>query len=153
MVMAELTEMTEEDKVRVWMKGTVKLEQYTQILIDNGYDNMESIIDITMDDLQQMGVEKIGHKRKIYKNAQKLANINESQAIKPIYHHQIKQKDQEIAPSSYSIWKCKICDTENIESSLLCTLCGVKRNFVPSSDNEGSNVECGTIECGTITAQ
>ena len=64
--------MSKVDEVKKWMKETVDLEQYTDLLINNGYDDMESISDLTMNELKDIGVEKIGHRKKIFKHAQNI---------------------------------------------------------------------------------
>ena len=69
-------QLTEEEKVRLWMENDVKLSQYTDILIDNGYDEMECIVDITMNELEDIGIDKIGHRKKIFKYSQKLKRNN-----------------------------------------------------------------------------
>ncbi len=72
---------SEMDKVRIWMNDIVKLPQYSEIIIQNGYDDMESVADIILEDLCSMGVEKIGHRRKIIKNAKKLKEKKNMQQI------------------------------------------------------------------------
>ena len=47
----------------------VKLPQYFDILIENGYDDLESVGDVTMEELSQIGIDKIGHRKKILKHA------------------------------------------------------------------------------------
>ena len=44
----------------------MKLEQYVVSFMDDGWDNMKTIIKtITEDDLREMGINKTGHRRKI----------------------------------------------------------------------------------------
>eukprot|EP01084_Bolivina_argentea_P103441 185276_1 len=126
------------------MKETVKLNIYSQLLIDNGFDSMETIIDLTMEELIQLGIDKMGHRKKIYKHIQLLKNKNKSkQIIKPIYYPQIQQQQQPIASPAYSSninnWKCPMCDTNNLNCSYLCKLCGLKRNYM-NNEIEGPNV-------------
>eukprot|EP01083_Nonionella_stella_P162169 532143_1 len=98
----------------LWLKNTVGLEQYYNVLMRNGYDDMDSMINITLDDLQVMGVDKIGHRRKIYKNAQMTA----------------------------CAWVCSNarCRNQNIQSASVCALCDKERNFSNQSEVEGPNV-------------
>eukprot|EP01083_Nonionella_stella_P058969 154356_1 len=65
-------EMKDTEKVRLWLKDEVKLPQYFDLLINDGYDDLEMIADITVDELVKMGVDKSGHRKKIIKYAQKL---------------------------------------------------------------------------------
>ena len=66
--------ISEDDKVKLWLKEDVKLPQYIDILIKNGYDDMECIQHITLDEMQQIGIDKMGHRHKILRYAQKLKN-------------------------------------------------------------------------------
>lgn len=38
----------------------IGLSQYHQILVQNGYENIEFITDITWEDLQEIGITKLG---------------------------------------------------------------------------------------------
>jgi len=53
----------------LWLTEIVRLRIYYDLLIKNGYDDMESIRDITEDDLIHIGVKKLGHRKKIIKYA------------------------------------------------------------------------------------
>ena len=53
------------EAVRVWMKEVVELEQYSDLLIRNGYDNMKAIAAVKNSDLQRIGVDLIGHRKQI----------------------------------------------------------------------------------------
>ena len=55
-----------------WLKDTVKLPKYYGLLIDQGFDDLESVEDLTMDDLKQIGIDKLGHQKRIIKYAQQL---------------------------------------------------------------------------------
>ena len=61
-------EAAEELKLKKWMESEVKLPQYFELLIENGFEDMESIKDITMDHLRDMGIDKIGHRLKFMKS-------------------------------------------------------------------------------------
>eukprot|EP01084_Bolivina_argentea_P262209 443362_1 len=64
--------LSEQEKVEKWFNEIIKLPQYSKIFIEQGFDSLDSIIDITKDDLIGMGIEKIGHQRKIIKNASQI---------------------------------------------------------------------------------
>ena len=66
-------ELDGQEKMQKWLKETVKLPQYYQLLVQQGFDDLESIADITKDDLISMGIDKVGHQRKILKNSQQLS--------------------------------------------------------------------------------
>eukprot|EP01084_Bolivina_argentea_P021004 39011_1 len=50
---------SEAEKLRAWLKDTVKLEQYFDMFIENGFDNLEAIKMVTMDVLNMIGIDKI----------------------------------------------------------------------------------------------
>eukprot|EP01084_Bolivina_argentea_P051116 94009_1 len=58
--------------VYVWLKDKVKLPQYYGVLIDNGFDSFESIMEIEMNDLIQIGIHKLGHRKLILKHVRSL---------------------------------------------------------------------------------
>ena len=54
--------------VKAWLKDKVKLPQYTDIFLQNGFDDMMVIKELTIDDLKEMDTKnkiKLGHKKKI----------------------------------------------------------------------------------------
>ena len=65
----EKEELNDKEKVQKWLEEQVKLPQYFELFIQQGFDDLDSIKDITKDDLNEMGVDKVGHQRKILKNA------------------------------------------------------------------------------------
>ena len=71
----EVDVFVDGEKVEEWLKDTVRLPQYYRVLMDQGFDDMESIGDITLDDLIKVGIDKIGHQKKILKYVQKLNDI------------------------------------------------------------------------------
>ena len=56
-----------ESKVKEWLTNEVKLPQYFVALKGDGFDDMESVQDVTEDDLKAIGIDKTGHRRKILK--------------------------------------------------------------------------------------
>ena len=69
---AYLVKGTEQTKIKTWLMDTVKLPQYYHIFIDQGFDDLETIRCITRDDLKAIGIDKVGHQRKIMKYAHQL---------------------------------------------------------------------------------
>mmetsp|Transcript_13095 Transcript_13095/g.19831 ORF Transcript_13095/g.19831 Transcript_13095/m.19831 type:complete len:558 (-) Transcript_13095:160-1833(-) len=61
----------ETDKIQQWLQG-MKLSHYFELFMQHGFDDVDAIADITKEDLVQMGIDKIGHHRKILKNVQNL---------------------------------------------------------------------------------
>lgn len=43
----------------VWL-SMIGLAQYYKVLVDNGYENIDFITDITWEDLQEIGITKLG---------------------------------------------------------------------------------------------
>ena len=63
------TPMTEEERVQKWLKEVVKLPEYSQLLIQQGFDELDCIRDVTKEDLESMGIDKVGHQRRILKHS------------------------------------------------------------------------------------
>uniref|UniRef100_A0AAY5EJ41 CASK interacting protein 1 n=1 Tax=Electrophorus electricus TaxID=8005 RepID=A0AAY5EJ41_ELEEL len=57
-----------------WL-SMIGLSQYYQVLVQNGYENIEFITDITWEDLQEIGITKLGHQKKLMLAVKKLAEI------------------------------------------------------------------------------
>ena len=62
----------EQNKVKLWLEKEVKLSQYFGMFILNGIDNMDTVKLISMDMLNEFGIEKIGHKIKILHHIKQL---------------------------------------------------------------------------------
>lgn len=44
----------------MWL-SMIGLAQYYKVLVDNGYENIDFITDITWEDLQEIGITKLGN--------------------------------------------------------------------------------------------
>ena len=64
----------ETEQLRFWMGTTVRLPEYTVLLIDNGFDRMDLLSNLSLDDLKEMGITKIGHRKKIMEEVGKIMN-------------------------------------------------------------------------------
>jgi len=60
-------EMSEKIKVENWLRHKVRLPEYFALLVNNGYDDLETIGDMDMEDLLHCGVQKDGHRKKMMK--------------------------------------------------------------------------------------
>jgi len=60
------------ERMSVWMTNTVELPEYTHTLIENGFDRMSMFENLSMEDLNLMGITKLGHKKKILSEVAKL---------------------------------------------------------------------------------
>nr|XP_048292207.1 caskin-1 isoform X2 [Myodes glareolus] len=58
----------------VWL-SMIGLAQYYKVLVDNGYENIDFITDITWEDLQEIGITKLGHQKKLMLAVRKLAEL------------------------------------------------------------------------------
>ncbi|XP_078807255.1 caskin-1 isoform X12 [Oryzias latipes] len=57
-----------------WLSA-IGLSQYHQVLVQNGYENVDFITDITWEDLQEIGITKLGHQKKLMLAVKKLAEL------------------------------------------------------------------------------
>ncbi|XP_010768999.1 caskin-1-like, partial [Notothenia coriiceps] len=57
-----------------WLSA-IGLSQYHQVLVQNGYENIEFITDITWEDLQEIGIIKLGHQKKLMLAVKRLAEM------------------------------------------------------------------------------
>ncbi|XP_041433301.1 caskin-1-like isoform X4 [Xenopus laevis] len=57
----------------------IGLNQYYKVLIENGYENIDFITDITWEDLHEIGITKLGHQKKLMLAVKKLAEIQKSE--------------------------------------------------------------------------
>mmetsp|Transcript_167 Transcript_167/g.250 ORF Transcript_167/g.250 Transcript_167/m.250 type:complete len:149 (-) Transcript_167:154-600(-) len=55
----------EKERVRRWLTKTVKLPEYIDLFMDEGYDDMVTVQELTDKELQEMGISKRGHRKKI----------------------------------------------------------------------------------------
>ena len=55
----------EEELVRQWLSINVRLPEYTERIIENGFDRMDVIARLSVTDLEPMGITKVGHKKVI----------------------------------------------------------------------------------------
>ena len=58
-------DISEKEVLRIWLRDKCKLEQYYDIFIENGWDDMDSLNYMKEEDLRQMNINKMGHIRKL----------------------------------------------------------------------------------------
>ncbi|XP_069022711.1 caskin-1 isoform X4 [Embiotoca jacksoni] len=51
------------------------LSQYYQVLVQNGYENIDFISDISLEDLQEIGITKLGHQKKMMLGVKRLKEL------------------------------------------------------------------------------
>ena len=72
---------SKQEEMKRWMKDIVGLPQYIDLLIENGMDDLDIIKYITANDLQGIGIDKVGHKIKIVKEIEILNRKNKPQNV------------------------------------------------------------------------
>ncbi|XP_067318273.1 caskin-1-like isoform X1 [Anolis sagrei] len=65
----------------LWL-SMIGLVQYYKVLVENGYENIDFITDITWEDLQEIGITKLGHQKKLMLAVKKLAEIQKAEFAK-----------------------------------------------------------------------
>ncbi|XP_045141965.1 caskin-1 [Echinops telfairi] len=65
----------------VWL-SMIGLAQYYKVLVDNGYENIDFITDLTWEDLQEIGITKLGHQKKLMLAVRKLAELQKAEYAK-----------------------------------------------------------------------
>jgi len=77
-IMGNVEVKRETEKVRLWMATTVKLPEYTEILIANGFDSLAMFENEALDkeSLDEMGITKVGHRKRILAEARKLQQLD-----------------------------------------------------------------------------
>ncbi|XP_047221868.1 caskin-1 isoform X2 [Girardinichthys multiradiatus] len=51
------------------------LSQYYQVLVQNGYENIDFVSDISLEDLQEIGISKLGHQKKLMLGVKRLKEL------------------------------------------------------------------------------
>ncbi|XP_031412230.1 caskin-2 isoform X1 [Meleagris gallopavo] len=60
-----------------WLSA-IGLPQYHKKLVNNGYDSITIVLDLTWEDLQEIGINKLGHQKKIMLAVKKLRDLRKS---------------------------------------------------------------------------
>ncbi|XP_017339370.1 caskin-2 isoform X2 [Ictalurus punctatus] len=60
-----------------WL-GIIGLAQYQKRLAENGYDSINIVRDITWEDLQEIGINKLGHQKKMMLAVKKLCDVQKA---------------------------------------------------------------------------
>eukprot|EP01083_Nonionella_stella_P221156 790441_1 len=73
-------------ELRAWMKGSVGLEQYTEVMIHSGYRDMKDLEHMTLDHLKEIGIRKVAHRQMIYSFAQDLGHGKQDKQTADIHN-------------------------------------------------------------------
>ncbi|XP_029602965.1 caskin-1-like, partial [Salmo trutta] len=63
-----------------WLSA-IGLNQYYQVLVQNGYDNIDFITEISWEDLKEIGITKLGHQKKIMLAVRRLGKLQRGESI------------------------------------------------------------------------
>merc|ERR1712014_225991 len=63
-------------------KSHMKLTQYFDVLMANGFESVQSLYGITHDDLKQIGVEKLGHRKQLIRCVEMEQEAHRKQLLK-----------------------------------------------------------------------
>eukprot|EP00485_Elphidium_margaritaceum_P023512 CAMPEP_0202712242 /NCGR_PEP_ID=MMETSP1385-20130828/36132_1 /ASSEMBLY_ACC=CAM_ASM_000861 /TAXON_ID=933848 /ORGANISM="Elphidium margaritaceum" /LENGTH=778 /DNA_ID=CAMNT_0049372211 /DNA_START=99 /DNA_END=2432 /DNA_ORIENTATION=+ len=108
MSMTPSADESQLDRVKTWIMDIVGLPSaYYDVLVCHGYDDMESIRDLTDHDLLQIGITKIGHRKKIIKYVQQTSSSSSSSSSRdqlsvdspPVYHSFHHLDDEQVMAS------------------------------------------------------
>ncbi|XP_030594024.1 caskin-1 [Archocentrus centrarchus] len=56
------------------------LSQYYQVLVQNGYENIDFVSDISLEDLREIGITKLGHQKKIMLGVKRLKELQKGES-------------------------------------------------------------------------
>ncbi|XP_028314774.1 caskin-1 isoform X2 [Gouania willdenowi] len=56
------------------------LSQYYQVLVQNGYENIDFISEISLEDLQEIGISKLGHQKKLMLGVKRLKQLQRGES-------------------------------------------------------------------------
>ncbi|XP_015232855.1 PREDICTED: caskin-1-like isoform X2 [Cyprinodon variegatus] len=56
------------------------LSQYYQVLVQNGYENIDFVSDISLEDLQEIGISKLGHQKKMMLGVKRLKELQRGES-------------------------------------------------------------------------
>ncbi|XP_077780318.1 caskin-2 isoform X4 [Podarcis muralis] len=65
------------DDLMEWLSA-LGLPQYHKKLVSNGYDSISIVTDLTWEDLQEIGINKLGHQKKLMLAVKKLTDLRKS---------------------------------------------------------------------------
>jgi len=74
-------------EVASWFRDTLRLPQYIDLFESEGFDELETLADLTDSDLKELGINKMGHRKKILKAVKMLNDQNQEQYGPGAAHH------------------------------------------------------------------
>ena len=103
------------------MRYDLKLPQYIANFIDDGYDEMDTIIHtLTEQDLIEIGINKRGHRKRIMLNIERLKkeeNVGHVSAVDPAYGDDpVAEGINANDDSGINVEGINICDTMQVDN-------------------------------------
>ncbi|XP_071031910.1 caskin-1-like [Oncorhynchus clarkii lewisi] len=107
-----------------WLSA-IGLSQYQQVLVQNGYENIDFITDITWEDLQEIGIMKLGHQKKLMLAVKRLAEMQRGSEGRssprkkppPITQQQEVMSIENRPPDNEIVTSPKLCTFQDSELS------------------------------------
>uniref|UniRef100_A0A8C7N403 CASK interacting protein 1 n=1 Tax=Oncorhynchus kisutch TaxID=8019 RepID=A0A8C7N403_ONCKI len=107
-----------------WLSA-IGLSQYQQVLVQNGYENIDFITDITWEDLQEIGIMKLGHQKKLMLAVKRLAEMQRGSEGRssprkkppPITQQQEVMSIENRPPDNEVVTSPKLCTFQDSELS------------------------------------
>ena len=65
-------DLDEWNKIKLWMKNELGLPQYIEAFLDNDLNSYKAIKEINKEELRDIGIKSVLHRRKIMKHVEKI---------------------------------------------------------------------------------
>ncbi len=76
----DIDDNEEHKRIRIWLRGDrINMEQYYELLINNGFEDFNLIRGLNLDIMEQIGIDKIGHRVELLRRINNLeGNIDDN---------------------------------------------------------------------------
>ena len=74
-----------EKQVSYFLNEIVGMNEYYKLFVENGLNDMDIICTLTMNELEQIGIKKLGHRKKIKREIDNLNNLKLSEIFWKLY--------------------------------------------------------------------
>uniref|UniRef100_UPI00358E9C10 caskin-2-like isoform X2 n=1 Tax=Myxine glutinosa TaxID=7769 RepID=UPI00358E9C10 len=110
-----------------WL-AMIGLNGYQQTLVDNGYETLELLSEITWEDLQEIGIIKLGHQKKLMLAVRRLSEVQRAEQQARVESSVISPVEQRQPPNILTIGP-----QESIDAALPREMCHSPRSAKLSS--------------------
>jgi len=107
--------------LKAWFQNQVKLGQYFDVFVENGLEDMQIVSDLTDNELNLIGVTKLGHRKKILSEIQKYKqSISHESQISIRHEDELMNGDQEMSSvhSSHHSKHSKLLEKDDDENKV-----------------------------------